>query len=213
MKRGFTLVELLVVLAVITVLVSVGVAGYSAIRKDAADAQGRSMVASLTSALNRYYGKNNEYPLASDLFGGSPNGSAPSNYNAAANVLSMNTSNFKTSSVYFLPCSINMGSTAPGSSCSYGYYGTMAATDAVRYITKDIANNTAERSYIVQSPNGPGTSPEYCEIVFRSDTPSRSVYVMAYWSNAEYKVKFVKSSQGEARMYSPESGQCVFTAL
>lgn len=213
MKRGFTIAELLVVIVVLGVLATLSVVVMNGYRKSAADASAEAMAAVLVSALNNYYVKNNEYPLASELHGGTFNGLPPSNYNAAATKLGITQSNFKSSSgVFFMPCWTNMGTTAPGAGCSYGYYGNMSGTNEVKYITKDIANNVDERSYIVQSPNGPNTTVEYCEIRFASYVPSRSAFLLTYFSNEENKVKYVKGSYGETEMYSPMSGQCVFTA-
>lgn len=213
MHRGFTLVEVLIVLAVISVLSGIGIFSFSTVRNEAVDSQAKSMAASMTSALNRYYSNNNEYPLANDLFGGTNYGSPPTSYASAATVLGINQSNFATSAIVFAPCSINMSSTAPGSSCSYGYYGEMEVTNYVKYITKDAANTSDERSYIVQSPNGPNTAAEYCEVVFKSYAAARTSYVLTYFSRVENKVKFIKSANGDVEMFSPQSGQCVFTAL
>lgn len=211
MNRAFTLVELIIVLFVVSILAGVSVVGVQAQLVAGRDAQAKSMAASLTSALNRYYLNNNEYPLASELHGGAFTGLPPSNLSIAATKLGINQSTLTSSYAKFFPCWVNMGSTAPGSACSYGYYYTMADTQYVRYITKDIANDTAERSYIVQSPNGPGTAVQYCEVVFKSNVGSRTAYVLTYFSAEENKVKFIKSNTGGVEMYSPESGQCVFT--
>lgn len=207
MKRGFTIVEILIVVIVLSILTSIVAVSLSAMQNRAADGQAKSMAAILTSALNRYYQQNNEYPSAEELMS-----SPQANYTAASSVLNLSTQNFATQSIKFIPCSQDFSSTAPITSCSYGYFGTMAGIEEVKYITKHVNDATEERSYIVQSPNGPNTTAEYCEFRFRSDVNPRSVYVITYFSRQENKVKYIKSLQGEVDMYSPESGQCVFTA-
>lgn len=210
MQRGLTIVELIVVITVISILVGLSVFGARAFQDNAVDGQAKSMVTILTSALERYHSKNNEYPTAAQLFGGTPNGLPPSNYNAAAQLLDLNVSNFSTNDVKFMPC------TVPGamySGCTYSNYsGWVAGIDKVKYMTKASGETDIAKQIFVGSPNGPGTAVANCEIVIRASIHYSSTYVLAYWSREESKVKFVKSAKGEATMYSPEAGQCVFTA-
>lgn len=210
MNRGYTIVELIVVVAVLSILITMSAFGMSAYRNSAADAQAESMVKILTSGLERYYSRFNEYPTAEQLFGGTPNGLPPSNYNAAAQLLDMSASNFSTQSIKFMPC------TVPGgmySGCTYSdYSGWVAGIDKVKYISKSAGETNLEKQVFVGSPNGPNTALANCEIVIRSSIHHGAVYVLTYWSRDESKVKFVKSDRGEVNMFSPEAGQCVFTA-
>ncbi len=208
MKRGFTIVELAVVVTVIGILVGLSVFAYNQLQERSADAQTKSMVAVLTSALNSYYAKNNEYPTAAQLFGGTPNGGYPASYSTAASLLNLNTSAFTSKHAKFMPCA---GSGGMSSACSYENLGWVGGIENVKYITKNAGETSLEKQYFVASPNGPGTALAYCELVMRPTIEPTSVYVITYWSREETKVKFVKSEMGEVRHYSPEAGQCVFT--
>lgn len=210
MKRGFTIVELIIVVAVIGILSGIALTTFNQYRNRAADTQAKTMVSVLTSALDRYYSKNNEYPTAEQLFGGAPNGGFPSNYTAAAQLLGLNTSSFTGPNAKFMPCSYPGG--YPISNCTYSdYSGWVRGLDEVKYITKANGEEMTDKSYIVASPNGPGTATAGCELVYRPTIHPNSVYVITYWSRIEQKIKFVKSNNGEVRHYSPEAGQCIFT--
>ena len=210
MKRGFTIVELTVVIAVIGILLTIGVAAYNKFQDRAGDAQAEAMVSVLSSALESYYNKNNEYPTAEQLFGGVPNGSVPASYSTAANLLDLKTSVFTSKYAKFMPCSAAGG--YPVSNCTYSdYNGWVQGTQYVKYITKATGEEMTDKSYVVASPNGPGTTTAGCELVLRPTIHPNSVYVLTYWSREESKIKFVKSRNGEVRHYSAEAGQCVFT--
>ena len=61
-KRGFTLVELIVVMAVIAILATITVVGLGRYQADTRDARRASSVTVLTEALEKYYDANGEYP-------------------------------------------------------------------------------------------------------------------------------------------------------
>lgn len=74
--RGFTLVELLVVVAIIAILATVGVSTFSNLQKNARDAKRQSDLAIVQSVLEQYRADQNFYP-SSLSFGSaltSPNG-------------------------------------------------------------------------------------------------------------------------------------------
>jgi general secretion pathway protein G len=62
-SRGFTLVELLVVLAIIAVLLSIAAPRYSGSVDRAKEAVLRENLASLRDALDKHYGDTGQYPL------------------------------------------------------------------------------------------------------------------------------------------------------
>lgn len=64
-RLGFTLLELLIVIAIIGILVSVGTASYSSAQFKARNSRRKQDMKSVQSALEQYYGVNNEYPAAS----------------------------------------------------------------------------------------------------------------------------------------------------
>jgi prepilin-type N-terminal cleavage/methylation domain-containing protein len=62
-KRGFTLMELLIVIAIIAILVSISVVSYSSAQKKARDARRHSDMKALQNAWEQYYADNNgNYP-------------------------------------------------------------------------------------------------------------------------------------------------------
>ena len=68
-RRGFTIVELLIVIAVIGILVTISVVGFGKFQATSRDAQRVSKVTALVSGLEHYYNQNGEYPSCADLAG------------------------------------------------------------------------------------------------------------------------------------------------
>lgn len=64
-SRGFTIVELLIVIVVIAILAAITVVAYNGIQKRASDAQRRSDLTAIAKALELYYIDNNRYPAGS----------------------------------------------------------------------------------------------------------------------------------------------------
>jgi prepilin-type N-terminal cleavage/methylation domain-containing protein len=54
-KKGFTLLEMLVVVGIIAVLVSIGISSYSTAQKKARDAKRKSDLKAIQNALEQYY--------------------------------------------------------------------------------------------------------------------------------------------------------------
>jgi prepilin-type N-terminal cleavage/methylation domain-containing protein len=61
-SRGFTIVELLVVISVIGILAAITIVGFNRYQTDARDAQRSSQATVISEALEKYYDKNGEYP-------------------------------------------------------------------------------------------------------------------------------------------------------
>jgi prepilin-type N-terminal cleavage/methylation domain-containing protein len=55
MRKGFTLLEMLVVVGIIAILVSMGIASYSTAQRKARDAKRRSDLTSIRNAFEQYY--------------------------------------------------------------------------------------------------------------------------------------------------------------
>jgi len=61
-KKGFTLVELIIVITIIAILASITVVGFTRFQIDADDARRASSATSIAEALEKYYDLNGEYP-------------------------------------------------------------------------------------------------------------------------------------------------------
>lgn len=61
-SRGFTIVELLIVIAIIGILTTISVVSYSVIQANSRDSQRSSKITALAEALEKYYDQNGEYP-------------------------------------------------------------------------------------------------------------------------------------------------------
>lgn len=62
MKKGFTLVELLISVSIIAILVAIGVASYATINKQSRDTKRTSDIEQIRSALEMYRADNGAYP-------------------------------------------------------------------------------------------------------------------------------------------------------
>ena len=75
-KQGFTLIELLVVIAIIGVLATLLIANFNATRSRARDAQRKSDIRNLATALRLYYNDFGEYPQGAGTINGCGDGTA-----------------------------------------------------------------------------------------------------------------------------------------
>jgi len=66
-SRGFTIVELIIVITIIGLLTTIGVFSFTKVQANTRDAQRSSNIASLSEALEKYYDKNGEYPSCNTL--------------------------------------------------------------------------------------------------------------------------------------------------
>ncbi len=71
--RGFTLVELLVVIASISILSSIILASFHCARSKATDVARKADVKSIKTAMELYYSEHNRYPWQGDCAGGPEN--------------------------------------------------------------------------------------------------------------------------------------------
>lgn len=62
-QKGFTLIELMVVMAVIGILATLSVVGFTSARKSARDTKRTSTINGVRAALESYYGAGQSYPV------------------------------------------------------------------------------------------------------------------------------------------------------
>lgn len=74
MKRGFTLIELVVVLIIVAVLGVLGLTQYTGLIEKARGAEAKEILGSLRKLAAAYYMANNALPAATDLGIGAPGG-------------------------------------------------------------------------------------------------------------------------------------------
>lgn len=65
-KRGFTLIEILVVIAIIASIIAIAIPNYLSARQRALDIKTKSEMAELKSAMRLYYNDFNSYPLSAN---------------------------------------------------------------------------------------------------------------------------------------------------
>lgn len=61
-RRGFTVVELAITIAVIAILASITIVAYNKVQSDARDQKRQTDIMLLVAELDKYYAKNSEYP-------------------------------------------------------------------------------------------------------------------------------------------------------
>lgn len=82
-RRGFTVVEVIVIVIVISILVSISVLAFSRVQMDARDQKRKTDIMLFVDAMETYYEKNGEYPSGC----AATNASSPNSCLAAAGVL------------------------------------------------------------------------------------------------------------------------------
>ncbi|PIS15655.1 hypothetical protein COT62_02765 [Candidatus Roizmanbacteria bacterium CG09_land_8_20_14_0_10_41_9] len=71
-NRGYTLLELIVVISIIALLIAGGVATYSQLMKQSRDGRRKADLENIRGALEMYRSNNGSYPAALSLLTGSP---------------------------------------------------------------------------------------------------------------------------------------------
>lgn len=91
-QKGFTLIELMVVITIITILAMVGMSTFSTVQKNARDAKRKGDVDAITKALEQKYNPTTGYPAFGDLSetdftgGKIPKPDAASNYDGVSSL-------------------------------------------------------------------------------------------------------------------------------
>jgi type IV pilus assembly protein PilA len=127
-KKSFTLVELMVVIAIIGILAAVVVVNMNNIRAKARDAERVSSMSTITSALQAYYADNHKYPLqitgAGDIVGQFPE-SGTEVYPHLIWFLSQGSTH-----KYLTNCPRDPKQNVSGDPCAYTSYGALVGCSA-----------------------------------------------------------------------------------
>jgi len=108
--RGYTIAELIVVIAVLGILVTMSTFGATALLEENRNSDAQSKVSILRSALERYYSVNNEYPSAASLAGGGNGRSlTDTQYKSIASTLNVNVDVLQKGTYKFVPCAVSGG--------------------------------------------------------------------------------------------------------
>lgn len=197
-NRGFTMIEVLVVIGVIAILAGIVATSLAMYQDRSYDAQARGLAAAIRSSAERYFSRNNEYPSAAQLFGGTPTGNIPTSYETARQILDVPTSNLNAANVKLLPCAGASSTCTPAAGLN---------ETRVYYLTKADTDGTAARAYSILTAPGGGT----CTYTHPSTENIRESYIIAFWSNQDNIWKVSKSSQGNVA--TSDGFWCPFTPL
>lgn len=194
MKRGFTIVEILVVIIVLAILAVLTVTAYTTYVKRGEDASAKSMASIVKSAVERYYIDNNEYPTPASL-GASSTETPPSSYTTASQKINIPLSTLDTSSVKFVPCYNTSRCTNPYVNKKHVYYIAKAAyteTGTVRTISM-LAGSTT------------------CTYTIPTTEVGTASFLLAFWSTEDNRWNVVRSIKGSPTTSSTTN--CPFREL
>lgn len=194
MKRGFTLVEVLIVVSVIIILSTISVLAYDQTQKQAEDSAASATVSAVKSGAEKYYSTNNEYPLAADIHGAAVTGAVPTNYVAASQILGVPRANLDGAKFKLIAC------TSAVSSCKTD----VLAKNRVYYFTK--ATQTSTAAEVITSAAGTG-----CSYTFAATDTGALGFLLAYYNATDNAWKFVRSDKGTVT--TSDGTSCPFTAL
>lgn len=79
MQKGFTLIELMIVIAIIGILAAIALPAYQDYTKRSRVSEGLSLAGGVKSALTEYYASNNEWPENNEKAGIAPSGDIKGN--------------------------------------------------------------------------------------------------------------------------------------
>jgi len=196
---GFTLVELVIVIAIIAILSAIAVASYHGVQVNADDSDREADVTAIMDSLEDYYAKNGEYPANDDL---NPDGNYPqmNGFTKVRAILPDLTDEMLTGpgGYQFYPGCVNSAS-CPNTSDDWRDY----MTKAYMYSSRYRSNQAGSYAYFnVPSTYGDGTG-WGCSIYTYYDDPG---YMIAWYSQSKKLWIFKRSKHGEVNISSYGSG-------
>ena len=66
-NKGFTIIELLIVIVIIAILATIGVVAYGSVQKNARDSKRKSDISSLHTGLEAFFVQEQRYPTATEI--------------------------------------------------------------------------------------------------------------------------------------------------
>lgn len=185
-KQGFTIVEVLVVVATIAILVTIGTFAYINVKKQSTDNAVAAKVAWIGNKLAAYKAKNGEYPIMEALNPGTSSTAVTmTDFSAAASILDVSTDYLSG------PNNIKFH-TLCASGC-----GITPQTNQYEYVALTAAANSGSIPFTWSVPS------INCKITIDYADPS---YVFIYYSSYKGVYIFKKSPQGTASIISYGSG-------
>lgn len=197
MKRGFTLVEIMVVVITIGILAAIVTVGYVKYQEKAALEQSKTTAFLMIAAAESYRNQNYEYPAPSILSSQSTTGNPPNDdYQMMSSVLGMQADALKSSVTQLTPCT--------GANCTL----TAANTKKIFYITKSEPAGTPQS---VTSDRFGGSSPGgTCSYTFPASAEPNQDYMIALWNETEFYWNIERSSD---KITTSDGFWCAFHGL
>jgi len=151
-SKGFSLIELLVVITIIGILIAAGTVSYTKAQQKGRDAKRKSDLKAIQQALDQYFSQNGKYPTGST-------GSIQCNVGTEG-TLTWGTSAFTCNSITFLQL---LPKDPTSQTSSAGYYYTSTGTPPNSYVlSAELENNNDPDRITGTTPCDPEASRDYC---------------------------------------------------
>lgn len=148
-KSGFTIIEVIVVIAIIGILTTIGIIAFNKYRTDARDSQRKAQITVISQALEKYFNANGEYPGCTSM-------------TASPSTISSNTLVGIDTSVFVAPGSSLTNSITCGTPSTpdyFGYIGTgasCASGSACESYTLQYKSETSGSLYSIYASSAAG---------------------------------------------------------
>jgi len=122
LRKGFTLIELMVVVAIIGILMAAGILAFTNAQQNARDARRRADIDAISKAMEQYYQNNSySYPASNSAIATFfPSGSVPTDPQGAAYTVSYGTNTFCACGTLEKTGKGNSTTAGAGGACAYG---------------------------------------------------------------------------------------------